>query len=54
MKTYKDKVTIELLLNHAFLAIDMLKDVKLHKLYTQALTNVTLSLLQRPKIYKSL
>lgn len=49
MTVYHDNVETEPLLNHAILAIDMPKDTKFYKIYTQAWKNVTLTLLQRPK-----
>ena len=49
MTIYDDKAKAEPLLNHVILTIGMPKDEKFHKLYTRAVTNVTLVLLQHPK-----
>ena len=49
---YHNKVEYELLPNQSILAIDIPKDVKYYKIYTQAWTNVTLTLLQCPKNIK--
>ena len=49
MNIYQEHSAIEPFLNHILLVIDMPKDAKLHTLYTQAWTNMTLLLLQCPK-----
>ena len=54
MTVYHAKANIEPLLNYVILVIDMPKDTKFHKRYTQAWTNVTLIFLQRSKIYNLL
>ena len=50
MSVYHDKSTDEPLLRQALRTVDMPHDAKFHTLYTQAWSNVTLALLQRPKI----
>ena len=49
MTIYHDKVETEPFFKRALLEIGIPTDAKFHKLYTQAWTNVTLTLLQRPK-----
>ena len=49
MTVYHDKADIKPYFTYVLLAIDMPLDSTFHELFTQAWTNVTITLLQRPK-----